>query len=305
MLTSLFMAFALIISTLSINAQKILTLKITKDFSDGTAQEKAFEYLRDIFETPIFFETGTYNGKSAVKFARIFSELYTVELSDPLYEEADTRLRSCTNAYNYKDDSSAFLKKIVPSISGKKFFFLDAHGCGGKTAPGHPILKELEALKQLDVKDSVIMIDDARGLKLKGEISLKSIYTLLKEINPNFTIIAYSDAIIAYQNENIIPSAVVQACTKSTFFDPEIDDVHEVLKAEQVISRATQEEQQAILRLTFPETPLYHVWRGLVHLNKREFQKAQHLLNLAIKKGYNHPRIRTYISTANYFLASA
>ncbi len=298
-----FLVFSL--SALPTYSKKILTLKKTKDFSDGTADENAFTYLRDIFDTPIFFETGTYNGKSALKFARIFSKLYTVELADSLYEESNDRLRNCINVYNYKDDSAAFLQKVVPTVSGKKFFFLDAHGCGGKSAPGHPILQELRALKQLNVKDCVIMIDDARGLKLEGEISLKSVYKLLKEINSEFTIIAYSDSIIAYHNDNVIPSAVVDACTKSTFFDPEIDDIHEVLKAEQIISRAEQEEQKALLRLTFPETALYHVWRGLVHLNKREFQEAQHLLNLAIKKGYNHPRIRTYISTANYFLASA
>ena len=291
-----FIIFSL--SALTTCAQKILTLKKTKDFTDGTADERTFSYLRDIFGTSIFFETGTYSGVSAVKFAKIFSQVYTVELSEGLYEESNNRLHNCLNVYNHKGDSAAFLQEMIPTIDGKKFIFLDAHGCGGKSAPGNPILRELNTLKKLSVSDCIIMIDDTRSFSFKGEFSLQSLCKLLKEINPNFTVASYGDSIIAYDDATIILSDIVRACTTSLFFDPEQNDHQTVLKAEKIIAQATGEEQKAILRLTFPESALYHVWRGLIYLYNKEYQQAEELFELAITKGCNHWRVISYLSQA-------
>jgi len=285
------------LSVLTSYTQKTLTLKKTKDFSNGTADERTFSYLRDLFDTPIFFETGTYNGLSAVKFANIFPQLYTVELSDFLYEEANDRLRNYSNVCNCKDDSATYLQKMIPAVTGKKFIFLDAHGCGGRSAPDNPILRELMVLKELGASDCIIMIDDTRSFSFSGTFSLKSIYKLLKEINPNFTIASYSDAIIAYDNENIILSDIVRACTTSLFFDPKQDDLRTVFEAEKIIAQAIGEEQKALLRLTFPESALYHVWRGLIHMENQQYDEAEKLFLYAIQKESNLVRVHDYLKS--------
>ncbi len=278
---------------------KTIELRNLKDFSDGTIDPSGFKYLKDMFNLNTIIETGTYSGVSSLKFSYLFDHVYTVELSEPLYNESKNRLAHRKNVSIFHDSSPLFLQTKIPNQLDNTLIFLDAHGCGGLTAPDYPLFRELDVLKTINAQKAVILIDDARGFSRTGENSFEKIIAQLKEINHNFVIVSYGDTLLAYDDPTIIPSTILHACTKILLFDEKIDKVQDIMEIELIIARAKDTEKAALLRLTFPESALYHVWRGLIHMHEEKYDHAKNLFDAATQKGFDHWRVHFYSAQAN------
>jgi hypothetical protein len=120
--------------------------------------------LRRSLDIDTFVETGTFRGETARWAAGEFARVYTVERSQPLYQQAAEQLCEYSNIISEYDDTRAFLIKALANISAA-IFWLDAHWSGGWETAGIddqcPLLDELRILAP-SLDRNVLLIDDAR-----------------------------------------------------------------------------------------------------------------------------------------------
>jgi len=132
-----------------------------------SADEKR-EYLRYWQRTTgfeVFIETGTYQGRTALQMAKVFCKCFTIELDPKLYAQANERFAGVDNITSFLGDSALHLPSILAQIHQPAVFWLDAHDSGSHTARGTkdtPIARELAMIFAHEVKNHVILIDDAR-----------------------------------------------------------------------------------------------------------------------------------------------
>ena len=116
----------------------------------------------------IFFESGTLNGAAISDLLNecdIFDEYHSVEIDKNRFDNCVKKFKNHTNVTLYNGDSKQVLKKVLGTSyfqNKKVFFWLDAHWMGDVATKGNthcPLLDELEAIKQLNIKP-VIVIDD-------------------------------------------------------------------------------------------------------------------------------------------------
>jgi len=124
------------------------------------------EFLQEVLPLSIFVETGTFEGDSVASLLSRFSEIYTVDLSEPYYARAVERFHSSNWVVAYNDDSPRVLASLHSRLcEASVLYWLDAHWCGVETignGRSHcPLLAELEAIGTLN-SQSVVLIDDAR-----------------------------------------------------------------------------------------------------------------------------------------------
>jgi hypothetical protein len=99
-----------------------------------------------------------------------FDHIWTIELGDRLYAEAQEKFRDATNVHLIHGDSGRELGRLIPQLDAPALFWLDAHYSGGPlrgatSARGEkdtPILEELDQLLRAAEPHHVVVIDDAR-----------------------------------------------------------------------------------------------------------------------------------------------
>ena len=147
-------------------------------------------------------ETGTYKGTTVAAMLDQFEQIYTIELDYELWERADDRFLQYPHVHVVQGDSGEVLPSILASIFNRCLFWLDGHFSGGETARGGtdtPIVEELAAICSHQRKDHVVLIDDARLFNGRnGYPTLDGVASMLKEINPDYTIRVVDDIIQAY-----------------------------------------------------------------------------------------------------------
>jgi hypothetical protein len=137
----------------------------------------------------VFVETGSCVGVGINRAIEAgFEEIYSIELSEKLFEVCTGYFKDNSKVHLYFGDSRFVLKDIIDKIDEPITFWLDAHRTGGLTvgelAP--PLFEELEQIKNHHIKAHTIMIDDLRcwgndwNERLKKEILT---------INPNYKFI--------------------------------------------------------------------------------------------------------------------
>lgn len=260
-------------------------------------RKEFFQKIKELFNPTTFIETGTYLGDTTKNAAPYFEEIHTVELSDYYYQISQNNLKDIDNITTHKGDSRIILSNILPTISNKILFWIDAHYCGGVTAGENddPLLGELGAIKESGITNAVILIDDIRGWNSEEIIG---VYNAIMSINPDYTFCIYGDIAIAFSpNENIDLSPLLIACTKSRLhqglaIDPAL------LEAEEIIGNITGEEKTAILAIPYKESGYYHLWQGLIHLSDFNYIKAVSLFNKANQNGLPLWRVTSYINQA-------
>ncbi len=150
----------------------------------------------------VLVETGTYLGEMVEAMRPHFREVYSIELSEDLYERARRIFAADPHVHLVCGDSSEALPGVLASLSEPCLFWLDGHYSGGATARGSldfPVIPELEHIRRHAVKNHVILIDDARmfhgahGVPSKEEIRQK-----LREINPDYHVEERDDVIRAF-----------------------------------------------------------------------------------------------------------
>jgi hypothetical protein len=97
--------------------------------------------------------------------------VYSIELGDELWRKAQERFRDENHIEIVHGDSSEALARILEHIREPVIFWLDAHDSRGDTVRGKtitPIEEELEQIFNHQIKNHVILIDDARDFTGRG-----------------------------------------------------------------------------------------------------------------------------------------
>ena len=119
----------------------------------------------------VFIETGTWHGDTVAALSQSMTAIYSIELSEPLFQAARQRFANQPRITLFQGDSGAVLPTLLKTQDKPCLFWLDGHFSGGDTACGDeetPILTELAAIfrwvnhNPKTVGRSVILVDDAR-----------------------------------------------------------------------------------------------------------------------------------------------
>ena len=164
----------------------------------GIKQGVVKEYART-YQCRIFFETGTYLGDMIQAVKNDFRHIYSVELSEPLYRQAQLRFKKNHHINLLQGDSDKMIKETLKQIGEPCLFWLDAHYSGGITAKGNkhtPIIEEINAILKHSIKDHVILIDDARMFVGKdGYPELSELKETIAMLRPKLNIAVEKDII--------------------------------------------------------------------------------------------------------------
>jgi hypothetical protein len=112
----------------------------------------------------VLVETGTFLGDMVFAQAPYFRKIYSIELSQELFDRARKRFMSFPNTHLLQGDSSVKLREVVEQLDSAALFWLDGHYSGGNTARGElscPIYAELQHVFASPFEHTVL-IDDAR-----------------------------------------------------------------------------------------------------------------------------------------------
>jgi len=132
--------------------------------ADSAAPIALINFIALAFGVRVFFETGTFRGKTVRRLAGVFEKLITVEGSKEIFESAKSQLSGYHNIVNVYGDSVGALQAIVPKINVPIVFWLDAHFSGGATHGREDecnVLDELATINQ-SLGEHIILVDDAR-----------------------------------------------------------------------------------------------------------------------------------------------
>ena len=109
-------------------------------------------------------ETGTYYGDMIEALRECFDQIYSIEVSDPLFRKAKRRFRGYPNIEIMLGDSAVLLGELVPTLREPALFWLDGHYSGGVTGKGDrdtPVFEELGHIFASPQRH-IVLIDDAR-----------------------------------------------------------------------------------------------------------------------------------------------
>lgn len=128
--------------------------------------------VRSDYKCNIYFETGLWDVlKSETSLCQAmklpFEKCCSVEINDKFIEIASHKFNKEIEKDKLKlfqGDSKnlkQYLEDLSPSDDSRILFFLDSHGGPSRC----PLVEELDAIKQLNRKDHIIMIDDIRIIR--------------------------------------------------------------------------------------------------------------------------------------------
>jgi hypothetical protein len=138
----------------------------------GEAPPEAYKHATLIeygkrFQLDLLIETGTHLGDGVEATKRHFSEVYSIEVGPTYFKNAEKRFENDTNVHILLGHSIDVLRRLLPTLTKKPLFYLDAHFRWDLTTPANldcdhsPVKGELNTIFTL-CPDSVIIIDDAR-----------------------------------------------------------------------------------------------------------------------------------------------
>ena len=144
-----------------------------------------------------YFETGLWDPRSEVSSTKAltcgFDKVYCIEIRPDWVELGKEVFKEHirNGVYNLYLDDSTNMKKYITTdnFKNKTMFFLDAHVDNGNIHNYQkrcPLFLELEAIKSIERKDNLILIDDLRIIKNAfpwGETSYGNIDFLQQIIN--------------------------------------------------------------------------------------------------------------------------
>lgn len=133
-----------------------------------------------------FIETGTYQGCTLRKMAKLNYDCMSIELADELYAAAQRKFAGYPNVQLFHGDSGVVLPQILETLTEPALFWLDGHYSGGPTAKGEkdtPVSAELQAILSHDIANHVVLIDDARCFT--GENDYPPLHELLATVAAN------------------------------------------------------------------------------------------------------------------------
>jgi hypothetical protein len=161
-------------------------------------KQKLIEMYKKKYDISILIETGTYMGDMIYSQLKNFAILYSIELSQELWQNAMRRFEKNRNVILLQGDSGEVLVKLINKIENRAIFWLDGHYSAGITAKGAkdcPIYEELNAIFNSEL-NHILLIDDARLFIGKND------YPSIEELS-NFILNHRSKSIITILNDVI------------------------------------------------------------------------------------------------------
>ena len=145
------------------------------------------------FAPKYFIETGTWAGEGVQKACKAgFEQIFTIEIDTAQYLLTKKDLHRQGYLRNTKmllGDSVDLLPSIIESLDAPATFWLDAHPIDYSISDC-PLYKELEIIKQSEIKNHTIMIDDVRRFgKYLPNIDKDVVQEKLLEINSDYNIV--------------------------------------------------------------------------------------------------------------------
>ena len=150
--------------------------------------------IPNLNEINFAIETGTHDARTSIFLAEHFDVAFTVELfpdRNPydgksyrqIYEDIKKTHENLTFLFG---DSREVLGNVLYELPDERFFILlDAH-----SMLEGPLREELKLIKQSSNRnDHIMLIDDCRDLGQGNFPTLSEFEELIKDINPNYTII--------------------------------------------------------------------------------------------------------------------
>lgn len=175
-----------------------------------------FEYLHK-FAIDTFIETGTYRGMGLYNALKQVKKAYSIELNKERYDRVKKMFEQIPDVYIEQGDSAKVLPEIMPKLSDRCLFWLDAHYGDNEEpgAPRTPILDELECVLKYP-NEFIVLIDDARLYTgMKGWPSIDTIMSVIQKSHPNCSI-EVKDDIIRFVPKTIKPIAEDDFISMST-----------------------------------------------------------------------------------------
>ena len=163
-------------------------------------QSIIIEYQQQ-FGYEILIETGTFLGKMIKAQQNNFKRIYSIELSEKLFQRAQKKFRKYEHITIYQGDSGKVLPEILKQIDKPAIFWLDGHYSAGITAKGEkecPIYEELESIFNSHQKqfNHVLLIDDARCFIGEGDYpTIEELTTFVLSKNENYKLEVKDDVI--------------------------------------------------------------------------------------------------------------
>ena len=128
-------------------------------------KQRAIQYYQKRSGYRLLVETGTYKGDMILAQKDFFKKIYSIELSQPLFERAKKRFRKYPYVTLLQGNSGDVIANVLTELKEPAIFWLDGHYSGGITATidkYSPINEELALLIAHNQWQHVILIDDAR-----------------------------------------------------------------------------------------------------------------------------------------------
>ncbi|MGE8106563.1 hypothetical protein ACQKP1_23020 [Allorhizobium sp. NPDC080224] len=255
-----------------------------------------------------FVETGTYLGDTVDAMLGFFEKVVSIELSPELHSKAQGRFAQKQGVQILLGNSATRIADAAKGLGGRSaIFWLDAHWSGGNTAKADentPIVKELDSIREFDVGQSIIMVDDLRyfidvptGFEVHeanhGYPLLRDLLEKVSALWPDRFVVINGDILFIFPvsiRERIEISPVLAATHKLRSGD--VTDA-ERTELEAVIAGAQGEERDVLLSLPniFSHSLLYGIggeylyWRSLVWEREGALDSARADLELARRCG--------------------
>ncbi len=310
-----YLALLLFNSTLLLGDQ-IQTMSKLK----GVLSEEDLNRFKHEFNLCSFIETGTYAGDTTAVASQVFDQVYSIDIYEPIFKQAQKRFAQSKNIHLYFGDTCNLLKQMIKDSPARRLYWLDAHCSGGGTgglAGFCPISQELVQIFEHDADDFVILIDDLRGMchcDARTNLLLREIIREVKEFDPDLEFYSIGDIAIIFKaknHEHTFASELVKSASISRFFDPDCqneDTLNELIDAETVISsigRCTSEEENFRKLFKFVDNKdaiggeiIYLLWESLGKLKEGDYLCAIADLQLISTSFYSHWRIDAYLTKA-------
>src|SRR5881227_2629668 len=90
-------------------------------------KEAVLRTYAERYHLKVFVETGTYRGDMVAAMNSLFEKIYSIELSDKLFADAQRRFKRDTHVELIHGDSGKELGRIMPRIHQPALFWLDGH----------------------------------------------------------------------------------------------------------------------------------------------------------------------------------
>ena len=166
-------------------------------------QEMILKYAHK-FNVSLFVETGTYLAFMIDAMKDNFRELYSLELSQTLFERAVNKYVNYPHIHFLHGDSAIILPELLKKLNQPCLFWLDGHYSGGVTMKADietPIIAELKAILDHQIKNHIILIDDARLFNGTNDYpTIANLRIFLQQYSSKFYFEIEQDIIVIIRN---------------------------------------------------------------------------------------------------------